>query len=142
MRTDYEILEQAGERFGLPAAEATEGKRMLRQEELIVDAQEEIARAMNRMAANRAQLAEGLGKSRAFVTQILSSGRNLTLRTWADIATALGHRVVPRMVEDGPGVTMGTTANSKERLVDIRGKYSTRFVAPRPESPRDLWVAS
>ena len=101
-RTDYEVLEQAGEPFGLAEAEATEGKRLLRQEELIVDVQEEIALAMEKIGANNARLAEGLTKSRSFVTQILSSGRNLTLRTWADVATALGYHIVIFMIEDRP----------------------------------------
>ncbi len=98
-RTDYEIFEQSGEPFGL-AGRATEGKRLLKQEELLFDAQEEIAIAMEKAGATVAQLAKGLGKSRSLVTAILSSGRNLTLRTWADIATALGYRVVPRMVNE------------------------------------------
>ena len=95
--TDYEILERSAD-----------GKRLLRQEELLVDAQDEIALAMRQARATKADLAKALGKSRAFVTQILSSGRNLTLRTWADIATALGHRVVPQMLEDGPMMATDT----------------------------------
>ncbi len=115
MRTDHEILEQSGESFGLPSARATEGKRLLRQEELIVDAQEEITAAMDRAGATKADLAKALGKSRSFVTQILSSGRNLTLRTWAGVATALGHRVVPQMFEDAPMV-LTETANQAARF--------------------------
>ena len=88
-QTDYDIL------MG-----SAKGKRLLRQEELLFDAQEEIALAMERARISKADLAKALGKSRAFVTQVLSSGRNLTLRTWADISTALGCRVVPRMIPD------------------------------------------
>lgn len=135
MSTDYEALEESGAPFGLPEAGATEGKRLLRQEELIVDAQEEIALAMQALGVNRSALAAGLGKSRAFVTQILSSGRNLTLRTWADIATALGYRVVPRMVEDGPGTTAGATANTVASL-RVLGSVST--AALRPQRSREL----
>ncbi len=90
-QTDYETL-----------LRSEEGKRLLRQEQLLVDAQEEIASAMARVGFSKADLAEALGKSRAFVTQVLGNDRNLTLRTWADIATALGHRVFPRMSEDSP----------------------------------------
>jgi len=41
---------------------------------------------------SKAELAERLGKTKAFVTQCLSGRQNLTLRTLADLFTALQFR--------------------------------------------------
>lgn len=114
--TDYEIFEQS------PG-----GKRELRQEELLIDAQEEIAWAMGRASVSRADLAKMLGKSRSFVTQILSSGRNLTLRTLADIATALGSRVTLRIVSEDAPITASAevTGNQYEMFESSRLPPST-----------------
>jgi len=117
--TDYESLEQRDD-----------SKQLLRQEELLVDAQEEIAIAMSREHVSKAELAKRLGRSRPFVTQILNSGRNLTLRTWADIATALGHRVIPRMIKDVPAAARSTTAHAVS-TVEIVG--SSISIPPKPQ---------
>ena len=122
-RTDYEALEQ---RDG-------DSKRLLRQEELLVDVQEEIAIAMNRESISKAELAKRLGKSRPFVTQVLNSGRNLTLRTWADIATSLGHRVTARMIKDTPGVERGSTADGVGK-VEIVGSILTPEITPESQT--------
>lgn len=62
----------------------------LAQESLITDIQEEICRLMQEKGISRNDLAKKMGKSKSFVTQILNSGRNLTLCTVANIFTALG----------------------------------------------------
>lgn len=122
-RTDYEALEQRDD----------DSKRLLRQEELLVDVQEEIAIAMNRESISKAELAKRLGKSRPFVTQVLNSGRNLTLRTWADIATSLGHRVTARMIKDTPGVERGSTADGVGK-VEIVGSILTPEITPESQT--------
>lgn len=60
----------------------------LLEEELILDVAILLAEEMDRQSLSRAQLAEKLGRSRAHVTQLLA-GRNLTLRTLAQVADAL-----------------------------------------------------
>ena len=125
-RTDYEALEQ---RDG-------DSKRLLRQEELLVDVQEEIPiRVLVDPVASisKAELAKRLGKSRPFVTQVLNSGRNLTLRTWADIATSLGHRVTARMIKDTPGVERGSTADGVGK-VEIVGSILTPEITPESQT--------
>jgi len=82
-RTDYEKF----------ANSSVENRRLLRQEELILDVSVALCDAMDRLSVSRAQLAMRLGKTPAFVTQILSGGRNLTLRTFADVADALNSKV-------------------------------------------------
>src|SRR6476659_9506738 len=65
----------------------------LRQEELILDATEALARALRSSGLTQSELAARLGKTKGFVSQILGGGKNLTLRTLADVAGALGCKV-------------------------------------------------
>jgi len=81
-QTDYEVFEHS-----------TETRRLLRQEELILEVTEALTAALDRANVTRTQLAERLGKSKGLVSQLLAGGRNLTLRTLADVADALGQTV-------------------------------------------------
>jgi transcriptional regulator with XRE-family HTH domain len=65
----------------------------LRQEELILDATEALARALRSSGLTQSELAARLGKTKGFVSQILGGGKNLTLRPLADVAGALGCKV-------------------------------------------------
>lgn len=78
-RTDYRAFEVS----------STENRRLLRTEELILEVTEALVAAMAQQKLTKAQLASRLGKSAGFVTQILNGGRNLTLRTIAEVADAL-----------------------------------------------------
>ncbi len=77
---------------------SVERRRLLRAEELILEVTEALAEALARENLSKAGLAERLGKSRAFVTQVLAGNRNLTLRTAAEFADALGYRLRVRPV--------------------------------------------
>lgn len=81
--TDYEAFEVS----------SVENRRLLRQEELILEVAETISQAMEREGVTKAELARRLGKTKGFVSQILAGGRNLTLRTIADVTDALGHKI-------------------------------------------------
>lgn len=63
--------------------------RTYQQEKLILEATEQIAEAMKEAEVSKADLARRLGRTRSYITQILSGSRNMTLRTWADVLTAL-----------------------------------------------------
>lgn len=71
----------------------SEFDRLLNQERVILDATELILELLERNGLNRADLAERLGKSRGFVSQLLNGSRNMTLRTLSDIFGALGHGI-------------------------------------------------
>ena len=62
-------------------------------EGLITDVGELIAELMVSQQVNKAELAQRLGKSRAYVTQLLSGSRNMTIRTLAEVAYKLGAKV-------------------------------------------------
>lgn len=81
--TDYEAFEIS----------SVSNRRLLRQEELILEVTEVLSQALEKEGITKKDLAERIGKTQGFVSQILAGGRNLTLRTIADIADALECRI-------------------------------------------------
>jgi len=69
-----------------------EFRKLLAQEELILEVTETICELLEKEKISRKELAERLGKSKGFISQLLNGGRNLTLRTVADILHVLGYR--------------------------------------------------
>jgi transcriptional regulator with XRE-family HTH domain len=69
-------------------------QRIYEQERLLVEATELISTVMETTQTRRGELARRLGRSKAYVTQILRGNRNLTLKTFADVCWALNYRVV------------------------------------------------
>jgi antitoxin component HigA of HigAB toxin-antitoxin module len=73
--------------------EDPEFAKLLAQEELILEVTETLCELLEKEKISRKELAERLGKSKGFISQLLNGGRNLTLRTVADILHVLGYRV-------------------------------------------------
>ena len=67
--------------------------RLLAQERLIVDVIGSLWEELERSKVRKTDLADRLGVSRAYVTQALNGGRNLSLRTLADFAWALDCKI-------------------------------------------------
>ena len=88
--TDYEIFEQSSDH----------NRRLLREEELILEVTEAVSVVMEKEGISKAQLAKRLGKTKGFISQLLSGGRNLTLRTLAGLVDALGYRVTITVSKD------------------------------------------
>jgi transcriptional regulator with XRE-family HTH domain len=59
-------------------------------ETFIVECTELLSRVMHEKQISKAELAQRVGKSRAWATQLLSGGRNVTARTLAEVAYELG----------------------------------------------------
>jgi transcriptional regulator with XRE-family HTH domain len=89
-----------------------EFRKLLAQEELILEVTESICKLLGEEKVSRKELAERLGKSKGFVSQLLNGGRNLTLRTVADILHVLGYKVslTPYKIH---GDTIETSARQK-----------------------------
>ena len=71
-----------------------EFRRLLAQEELILEVTEVLCGLLEQETLSRKELADPLGKTKGFVSQLLNGGRNLTLRTVADILHVLGYGIV------------------------------------------------
>ena len=67
-----------------------EGMRVYQQERLILEITELICDLMAGQKIKKADLAERLGKSRAYVSQLLDGRTNMTVRTISDVFFALG----------------------------------------------------
>ena len=87
-------------------------ERLLCQERLILDVTELLAGALEDGGVTRAELARRLGRTPGFVSQLLGGGRNLTLRTIADIAAALFLRPSFKLSSDRKTVSEWTNETS------------------------------
>lgn len=65
-------------------------ERAYAREELVYNVTEDILVALEDLSVSKKELARRLGKSRSYITQILSGARNMTLGTLSDICFALG----------------------------------------------------
>ena len=106
---------------------------LVRQEELILQVTEVLTQALEDAGMKKGELAKRLGKSPGFVSQVFGGGRNLTLRTVADIAGALSLR--PRL--ELSSVQKSLLGNYARRHQGIW--RSSRSVWPR--RPRKIVVA-
>jgi transcriptional regulator with XRE-family HTH domain len=68
---------------------------LVAQEEFILAATELIFELMEKTGVTKAELARRVGRTRGYLTQLLDGNRNMTLRTLAELANALGYR--PRL---------------------------------------------
>ena len=73
--------------------ETEHGQCEFAKEELAFEATELIAELMEKKHVSKAELAQRIGKSKAYVTQVLSGSRNITMHTLAGLTFALGHKV-------------------------------------------------
>jgi transcriptional regulator with XRE-family HTH domain len=94
--------------------EDPEFARLMAQGELIMEVTETLCELLEKEGISRKELAERLGKSKGFVSQLLNGGRNLTLRTVADILHVLGYKVTltPHKIEERKG--SGASARQQE----------------------------
>ncbi len=77
-------------------------ERVYAREELVYNVTEDILVSLEDMSVSKKELARRLGKSRSYITQILSGARNMTLGTLSDICFALG--VKPKVIISGEHV--------------------------------------
>ena len=104
-------------------------KLLFQQEHLILRATEELCRTMDEERLSKASVAERIGKSKAFVTQVLSGRRNMTLRTLAELAWACGHAVDLRL-------TKTSQAPSRQMARKILYRGSAQPIAASPLASR------
>jgi transcriptional regulator with XRE-family HTH domain len=129
-----------------------EAERILAQERLIVEATEVICELLERDGVTRQELAERLGKTKGFVSQVLSGERNMTLRTLSDFAFVLGRRlrVSPAALGGGSSSKQafvwpqpGKTETAREAYVDLVASGWVRYQSAGPrESPSTLVQAT
>jgi predicted transcriptional regulator len=68
--------------------------RLFAQEELIAGVTELVAKSMEDQRLSKAELARRVGVTKAYVSQLLGGGRNMTLRTFSDLMHAMDQKVL------------------------------------------------
>ncbi len=106
--------------------EDPEVARLVIQGELIMEVTETLCELMEKEKVSRKELADRLGKSKGFVSQLLNGGRNLTLRTVADILHVLGYRVSLTPYKEG--------GQQQHDIDELRTIYT------QPKSPALTWT--
>jgi transcriptional regulator with XRE-family HTH domain len=123
--------------------EDPEFRRLLSVEALVAEASEAIAKLMDEQNISKADLARRLNKSRAWVTQLLSGSANMTVRTLAELAYALGaevklHAQPPSWKVSGKPLGAGHTPEAPGRK--MKTPQPIHLLARQPlESSRGWW---
>lgn len=99
-----------------------EFRRLFAQEDLILEVTETLCELLENEKISRKELADRLGKTKGFVSQLLNGGRNLTLRTVADILHVLGYRASLTPFKEGE-------QRQESNIIELRTSYTP------PKSP-------
>lgn len=73
--------------------------RLVARESLVMNVTEDLLVALEDQGISQKELARRLGKSKSFVSQVLSGARNMTLATLSNFAHAMGYTVVVRFMK-------------------------------------------
>lgn len=112
--------------------EDQEFARLFAQGDLIMEVTETLCELLEKEKVSRKELADRLGKTKGFVSQLLGGGRNLTLRTVADILHVLGYRASLTPFKEGEQRQesnvreLGTTYTSPKSSVVIGQSFEFR----------------
>ena len=113
-----------------------------RLERVLFQVAEEISRLMRDQNMSRAEIAERLGVSRAYVTKILNGNPNLTIKTMLRLAEALGRELsiqfVPKVEMQEATVPQIETGALRKLM---RGEYAAVSIVPVEEA-NDLPIAA
>ncbi|MCG7531408.1 helix-turn-helix domain-containing protein [Psychrobium sp. MM17-31] len=91
-------------------------------EDLVFNVTEDLLLILEDLSISKAELARRLGKSKSYVTQILSGSRNMTLGSFSDICFVLGFKpevrvpVAPAKLEKSEWVNSGQHEFSSKNL--------------------------
>lgn len=99
-------------------------KRYFVQDMAMLSVTAAIIREMEAQRVTRTQLAARVGRTKAFVSQVLNGSRNMTIRTIADLAWALGKELHGVALRD-----IGTTSVSRDAMNDHLDHWSTTDLA-------------
>lgn len=111
-----------------------EFERLMMQEDLIMDITEDFCELLEIEKINRSTLAKIMGKTKGYISQLLNGGRNLTLRSLADLAYYLGYSISIQfnkkaIMDDTNSFTLGWNLTHKSKLslenITVADDYSS-----------------
>ncbi|MCG9578214.1 helix-turn-helix transcriptional regulator [Vibrio tubiashii] len=100
-------------------------------EDLVFNVTEDLLVMLDELDVSKAELARRLGKSKSYVTQVLSGSRNMTLGSFSDICFALGFKPEVKI----PVKNVDPVATN---WVSVPKQTSKSF---KRETPRQLYLA-
>lgn len=95
-------------------------QRLVEEETLFFEATELISELLDEEGVTRKEFADRLGRSKGYVTQVLAGDRNMTLKTLADLAFALHHRVELATIPLGKGDSGVEGGNARPPVARVR----------------------
>ena len=111
--------------------EDPEAAKLVIQGELIMEVTETLCELMEKEKVSRKELAERLGKTKGFVSQLLNGGRNLTLRTVADILHVLGYKITLTPHKIGARGTRTKKSGTRERTQTRKEPQRVNFLSEK-----------
>lgn len=94
-----------------------ERKKLVAQEKVLFTAAETIYQAMQERQVGKSELADLVNKKPAFITRVLKGDHNITLKTLAELATALDRQVVLEFKETGLNDLVWEEVNIDKNIV-------------------------
>ena len=121
--------------------EDKEFKRLMAQEDLIMNVTEQFCEILETNQIKRKKLAVLMGKTKGYISQILNGGRNITLRTLSDIAFTLGYSVNINFMKKTKqryqdSITIDWQMNHGERPGFAGTKFADDYRSPSPTISR------
>ncbi len=153
---DLELAERLAEHRDLRMARTMveeftstpEGMAVFQQERVILETAILIRKLLKERKLTKADLATRLGKSKAFVTQLLDGRANMTLRTISDVMCALGQSLkvssIPLEIapSDQPAFTIVMSDYPASRKPDVLHRIGRGGATPYPEGVSSTFSSS
>ena len=112
-----------------------EGMRSFQQERTILEITMLIRRLMKTDGVSKTDLANRLGKSKSYITQLLDGRTNMTLRTISDVMHALGKslHLTAGPISLVPDLPQETATPEKDRIIPFPAQVEWLTYTSKPE---------
>lgn len=128
------MVQNRGKKMSAKTLFYPEGKQFSRTEDrafareaLVYNVTEDILLTMEDRGISKKELASRMGKSRAFVSQVLSGARNMTLGSFSDICFAIGVKPSISLVSENSSTPRDTGYNAACRRHKKTSQNKTRL---------------
>lgn len=119
------------------AAENDENAKLVAQEMLITEVTEAIWEAMEEAGITKTELANRMGTTKGYVSQVLGGSRNMTLRTLSDICWSLRKKPCIAVEAKTDGVAWQTMSGARVpvKKSNIRYEKASNVIYPMDRWP-------
>lgn len=123
--------------------ESSENRRLFAQEGLILEVSKAIYAALEKFGKKKVDIANALNVNKAYISQVLSGSRNMTLRTLSDICFAIGiEPVISIDRHDSPELVRLRQLLKTARTLIWYSNWAARKMAQNHSAPHHAEVDS